>query len=239
MQCRMKNASLVACCLTAGLLAVVVGMGVFSPRTTWAQSSKGSTKAVKSKGSGAIDLRAERLKDSFIREAAEVARSYEEANELEKSRAMLRQILKLDSSLTKVKEKIKELEENLISANESDFEITVSDSWGKPLGQVLKDKPVRFQAAGNYRLLADASLGPDGFPAEDLTKDMVGNVSCGKLMGLIVTDGKPGDPFPIGAGREYTPKKDGVLFIKANVPPGSRCTGKLRIRISGNFQKGT
>ncbi len=43
-------------------------------------------------------------------------------------------------------------------------------------------------------------------------------------------------PFNIGKSLEFTPKGDGPIFFKVNVPPGSKATGVIRITIRGNFK---
>ena len=68
-------------------------------------------------------------------------------------------------------------------------------------------------------------------------------------MGLIVPlpePGKPttksdkstkiGDPFEIGASKEFTPKEDGVLLLNINLPQGHKSTGKLLVRIAGHIK---
>jgi len=74
-------------------------------------------------------------------------------------------------------------------------------------------------------------------PDED-SKDHIANAPLGCLLGVIVSDGKPGKPFPVKAELEYTPKESGQLFLKVNVPDGSRCIGKLKVRFSGYIDSG-
>jgi hypothetical protein len=44
---------------------------------------------------------------------------------------------------------------------------------------------------------------------------------------------KPGKPFLIGEGGDYTPKETGNLFLRVNSPPDSKHIGKLKVAISG------
>ena len=68
---------------------------------------------------------------------------------------------------------------------------------------------------------------------------------CGALMGVILsadkrgTGLKPGDPFAIGTELELVPKSDGLLYLRVNTPPGSTCTGRIRVQLSGYLRKGS
>ena len=104
-----------------------------------------------------------------------------------------------------------------------------------------KDKPIRFEASGLYRFSASEQLSPKGFPNEDPSKDVSPEVRFGALMGAIkpkTTDdaktAKPPKPFYIGDETEHTPKEDGTLYLRLNVPPGKH-SGKVRVKISGNI----
>ena len=62
-------------------------------------------------------------------------------------------------------------------------------------------------------------------------------IPTGALMGLIAAKGNTGKPFLVGNGLELTPKTDGFLFLNVNVPPGAKCSGKIRVRIPGYVAK--
>ena len=40
-------------------------------------------------------------------------------------------------------------------------------------------------------------------------------------------------PFAVGAAYDRPAERDGILYLKVNVPPGSKCTGRLQARITG------
>ena len=47
---------------------------------------------------------------------------------------------------------------------------------------------------------------------------------------------KIGEPFEIGASKEFTPKEDGILLLNVNLPSGHKSTGKLRVHVSGHIK---
>ena len=99
--------------------------------------------------------------------------------------------------------------------------------------------PARVEATGEYKMnLVAANIGPDGFPTEDAMRDLAGKVPLGALMGMIVTETnekekKVPEPFAIKSKYDFTPKQDGALYLKVNVPPGSKCVGDLKLKLNG------
>ena len=67
------------------------------------------------------------------------------------------------------------------------------------------------------------------------------NVPLGAVMGVITPAGsadgtqndKPPRPFAVGASFDKPADRDGILHLKVNVPPGARCTGSLKVKVSG------
>lgn len=186
-----------------------------------------------------LDVQVKRAEDQFIRETLNVAKQYEDAGHLEKASQVYKSVLKVRSDLPKIKAHIDGLEETLLSANEHEFEVDVSQGWGKPRARVFKGREIRLKADGDYRFITSQQIGPEGFPTE---KPELGNMSagiaCGALMGMIVAKDKsgkpkPGKPFKIGAGCEHAPTTDGLLFIRVNLPTGHKSNGKISITMSG------
>lgn len=60
-------------------------------------------------------------------------------------------------------------------------------------------------------------------------------------MGVIAPPTSPGEkkdnekprPFVVGANYDKRADKDGVLYLKVNLPVGSKCTGRLEAKITG------
>lgn len=204
---------------------------------------KSTRKSKKMPSVQAIDSQAQKFQQSFLREAVELSRSYEKAGQLSKSRQMLQLILKVNPDTKGVREKIKQIDEQMLSANELDFEIDTSRGWGQPVAVVFRDQPFRVQVAGEFRFVTSLTVGPSGFPVADTARDMAAGFRCAALIGVVVspmTAGKkikPGKPFLVGRGGEIVPRENGLLFLKINAPSGHKCAGRLRVRISGNVRK--
>ena len=121
-----------------------------------------------------------------------------------------------------------------------------SGLWGRlaqPVAIVYRDRPFRVQADGDFHFVTSLSVGPAGFPVADTVRDMAAGFRCAALIGVVVAPTKsgkkpkPGKPFLVGRGGEIVPREDGLLFLKINAPTGHKCTGRLRVRISGNVRK--
>lgn len=183
-----------------------------------------------------LDVKANDLIDGFVRDSADLAVGYEQAGELDKAKQILKAVLALRPDTPGVEQKIKQIDEEMLSSNAVKVTVEVNKGWGTPVAQVTKEKPFRIQSEGTYKFIANATVGPDGFPSADPIKgDMAVEIPCGALMGVIISKGKPGKPFLIGSEREYQPKEDGILFLAVNLPPGSKCTGRLEVQLSGGI----
>lgn len=219
------------------LLLLVSTLGVLLiSEPVKAQSSKKTN--VKS-----LNVQADKLRDSFIRQSAEIARKYSEAGDYEKSREMLLSIQSLQKDVPGVKAMITQLNEKLMSSNSSDFDVDAARNWSVPAGLVAKGKIVRIQATGTYDFIADIKTSVEGLPHTTAMKELADGIPTGALMGMVISQekGKPkmGKPFLIGDKTEYTPKDDGVLMIGLNLPAGHKSTGKLKVRISGYIKRGS
>jgi hypothetical protein len=217
------------------LFLVGLTAGFTSVNTVWAQGvgKKGNVRQ--------LNVQADKLRDAFIRQSAEIARKYSDAGDYEKSKEMLETILSLKKDVPGVKEMIKQLDEKMLSSNSADFEIDASRNWSSPAGLVAKGKTIRIQATGTYDLITDVKTGVEGLPEKNAMKELAAGVPVGALMGIVVTKekGKPkmGKPFKIGDKAEFTPKDDGVLMIGLNLPAGHNSKGKIKVRVSGYFRR--
>jgi len=188
-----------------------------------------------------LNIQADKLRDSFIKQSADIARKYSDAGDYENSRKMLESILNIKKDVPGVKEMIKQLNEKLMTSNSSDFEIDASRNWSVPAGLVAKGKMVRVMSTGTYDLKAEVKVPVGGLPNKIPMKDIIRGIPTGALMGVVVSrdKGKPkiGKPFVIGEKVEYVPKDDGLLMIGLNLPTGHRSSGKIKVRISGFIQR--
>lgn len=226
--------------ITAAVLCVSCLMaGLSLAQTRSAESkSKSKSKSFKPGSAKQLDVRLEQLQSSILRDTADLARDFEEAGELEQAKRLLEVLLKLNPKLPGIKEHVEKLDEQLLSSNEFEVELDTSKGWSTAVATVIKDKPVRIQAQGQYQFTLTHLVGPDGFPTDEPSRDMSAGIPLGALMGIIVENGKPGKPFVIGAKKEWTPKESGPLLLRVNVPNDAKCGGRLKVTFSG-FARGS
>ncbi|QDT44556.1 hypothetical protein Pan241w_46680 [Gimesia alba] len=188
-----------------------------------------------------LNIQADKLRDSFIRQSADIAKKYSDAGDYEKSREMLESILSIKKDVPGVKAMIKQLNEKLMTSNSADFEIDASRNWSTPAGFVAKGKMVRIQSTGAYDFVTDIKTSVKGLPDSTPMKELAAGIPAGALMGIVISQEKGkrklGKPFTIGEKAEYVPKDDGILMIGLNLPAGHRSTGKIKVRISGYIRR--
>ena len=207
------------------------------------KSGKSGKSTRKTASTKAIDVKVQRFQESFVHEAATLAKQYEEAGNLVKTRQMLELILKLSPEVKGVRAKIKQLDEEMLSANELEADVDTSKGWGQPVAAVFKGQAFRIQSAGDYRFVTSLSIGPSGFSEADTARDMAAGIRCGALIGVVVPapeagkKPKPGKPFLVGNGGTITPRETGLLFLKVNAPAGHKSNGRLKVRMTGNVRK--
>jgi hypothetical protein len=206
-----------------------------------AQSAKAKTKAPKPLSpseSKKIDVRLEKLQETFATESSAIIDDYESSGQYERAKFLMEVLLKLDPKNDTLKKRVSDLEEKILRRVEAEQKFNTAGDWTL-MGSVQKDVPARIEATGEYKLnLVAGNIGPDGFPTEDIMKDLVGRVPTGALMGMIVTEAnekekKPPEPFAVKAKHDFTPKHDGQLYLKVNVPAGSKCIGDLKLKLNG------
>ena len=218
------------------LAVFAVAAGLLVSPEAHCQSGAAKSNRNKPVSTRAIDMKASQLLDGFIKESLSVALEYEQAGEPQKAKQVLETVLTFHPDAEGIKDKIKSIDEQLLSANEVKVEIEPGAGWGSPVAAVTKGQKIRIQSSGTYRVVLTATLGPEGLPTGDAVKgELAGNVPCGALMGIVIAKDKPGRPFAIGSNREYTPDQDGVLVLRLNTPPGSKCTGRVTATLSGHL----
>lgn len=186
-----------------------------------------------------IEQRLLKAEESLIAEYKDAVADVYGQGEKIKAMQLLKRLKQLSPKLQGLGEKIEEIEEELMQENAGQFELDTKKNEWTAVGNIAKDKPFRLQAAGNFKLsIRSAPADVNGLLTEQDSGDFHPDVPLGSLMALIVTDGKPGKPFPVGAKLEHTPRKNGTLYLKMNVPNGTLCTGKIKIGVSGNIQHG-
>ncbi len=194
-----------------------------------------------------LDVKMEEVRDSFLRETTTLIKSYEELGQLGRARMLLEALQKLDPRNEPVKQKLEQLNGQILDAGQFTFEIDAGQSW-QVVGTVAKDQPIRIKVTGEYKLATSFTSGPDGLPADNPADDLVTTIALGAVMAVIAPPGavnrgngnksadKPPKPFTVGSSYEKSADRDGVLCLKVNVPPSSKCTGQLTAKISGVVQ---
>jgi hypothetical protein len=227
--------------ISLATVAIIISISLVLVSTSLAQSGKSKPKPVKpltATENKQIDARLQKLQDTFENESKAIIEGYERSGQYDRAKFLLEVLLKLDPKNEDFKKKIADLDDQMLKSSEVDFKFDTSSDW-TPVGTVQKDKLTRIEATGDYKLILSAStLNADGFPTENVMRDLVGRVPTGALMGMIVTEenqnGKqPPEPFTIKSKHEFNPKKEGVLFLKINAPPGAKCIGDLKLKVSG------
>lgn len=201
------------------------------------KSPKISTKPIAN--TQTLDVKAQQIQNSFVKDAEDLAGQYMEAGHLDKAKSLLEAVLQVNPQSDKAKQKLDQIEESIMSANDFEVDVNPSQGWAPANAMVFTDRPIRFQVDGTYKFDVSTTITPEGFADKDQNKDMVSGIPCGALMGIIVTvgaqgqPGKPGRPFIVGEKKEFTPKETGLLFLRVNAPPGNKNSGKLKVQISG------
>lgn len=219
-------------------LVWLLGVLLVDPAMAWAQAggkkSAGATRT--------LDAAAQKLEAEFLNGVADLATSYEEAGDTEKAMAMLRAILKLRPDADPVKEKLEKLEESIFNDRQEMLDLDMSKGWVSTGMVVEKGKKVRLEAVGSYKLLVNDSLGPEGYQS-DSDEVFFDGAPMGALIGMVIppgtvashTKGKGPQPFVVGDKKELGPQATGLLVLRVNSPPGAKCVGRLKVRLSGNY----
>jgi hypothetical protein len=182
-----------------------------------------------------LDLRALEMQERIVKDAAEIAKGYEDAGDYDRAKWMLEVLEKLDPKIPGLKEKLDQLREKSLDSTEFEYEMDVGKGWTPAIGMVFKDRVTRIEASGDYNLSVSLPVTADGLPTSDTGADLIGGMPLGALIGVIVNpeNKKPGKPFEIKAKREWTPRETGYLQLKVNAPNGHKSSGKLTIKLGG------
>ncbi len=206
--------------------------------------SKTKTKPITPAELKKLDAKLEDVQRSFLKDTDSIIKGYEEGGQYDRAKILLEVLLKLDPKNDLIKKKLEHLDDQILDSTESDMDLDPSKGW-QPVGMVAKDRLIRIEVDGDYKFVASLPVGPDGFPTKDPANDMAG-APLGSVVAIILpptgaTGGggggggnpKPPNPFFVGSKFEQPASRDGMLYVKVNVPPGSKCTGKLKVKVGG------
>lgn len=176
--------------------------------------------------------RVSKAEEALLREYMEVVNEYYKQGDKEAAITVLQRVSAINPKMEGVKERIASISEELLQENGIKSELDVSKSW-VPICEVEEGKPFRLSVTGEYKMDLNTTVPLTGLSTSDPAKDHIPGAPFGAVIGLVVTDGKPGEPFAVNAGLEHAPKKSGQLFLRVNVPATAKCKGDLKLQLSG------
>ncbi len=179
-----------------------------------------------------LEARISKAEEQLLEEYLAIATEFYKQGEKEQSISVLERISQINPRTEGIRQRIDGIREELIQENGLKVDFDTSKLW-LPLAEVEEGKPLRLAVTGDYKLDLTASLTTTGLPTGDPARDHVAGAPFGALIGMVFTEGKPGEPFLIGGGVEHTPKKTGTLFLRVNVPIVAKCKGELKVQASG------
>lgn len=194
-----------------------------------------------------LDSKLEDVQRSFLKDTESIIKGYEEGGQFERAKILLEVLRKLDPKNEQIKKKLEQLDDQILDSSEFEMDLDPGKPW-QQVGLVVKDHPLRIETEGDYKFVASLPVTADGFPSKDPANDMVGSAPLGAVVAIILPPGgnaaaggtggnnnrdqKP-NAFHVGAKFEQATPRDGILLLKVNVPPGSKCTGKLKVKVGG------
>jgi hypothetical protein len=201
---------------------------------TYAQSSRSKDKDKDGPNSVQLEIRLSKAEEGLLKEYMDVAKEYLKNGENEEALTVLKKVEHINPKMDGLKQEMDRINEVLMQDNDFKFEFDVSKFWGSPICEVTEGKAFRLTAVGEYKMNYSTAIPLAGLPTEDPATDHVAAGRFGALIGVIVTDGKPGDPFVVNDKLEdYKPKKSGQLYLRVNVPAAAKCNGDIKIQMSG------
>lgn len=228
---------------TARLLLIPLCLAAL-PAVGQPSTAKGKPRSANAPELKRLDAKVEEVRESFLRDTTKLILSFEDAGQYDRAKMLLESLQKLDPKNQVVNSKIAELNKQILDASEFEVDIDPGKSW-EPVGLVAKGKPLRILVSGDYKLLTSITATADGAPSDNPAEDMIPHVPFGAVMAVITNPAAAGGPngnasnspkpkpFTVGSKYERPADQDGLLYLKVNVPPGAKCTGRLEAKISG------
>ena len=209
------------------LMLVVLFLAAFSD-STFAQSKDRDKNKDRKDGASETELaeRISKAEELLLKEYKEVVNEHYKQGRKESAIEVLQRIAAINPKMEGVEDQIKMINEELLQENGIKMEMDVSNGW-VPICEVEEGKPFRIAVVGEYKLDLTTLVPLTGLSNSDPAKDHVAVAPFGALIGLVMTDGKPGEPFAVNAGVEHKPKKGGQFFLRVNVPVIAKCKGDL------------
>jgi len=203
-----------------------------SPRSTGRKPSPAEIKRLDSQLNDAYGV--------FLNQTVDLITSYENLGQFDRAKVIVEALSKLDPENEKMKAKIADLEKQMLEAGVFEVSLVPGDGW-QAIGAVSQGDVVRVQITGEYRFQAVGATNADGITGNSPETDFMRGIPLGAVMGVIAPPATAGGdkkeekprPFVVGANYDKRADKDGVLYLKVNLPVGTKCTGRLEAKITG------
>ena len=196
--------------------------------------------------------RVEALQRDYVRQALELAGEYEKAGDPAGAIRLLERAKAAAPDAAGLDRQIASLREDVLSRGETTLQLDAPVAW-TAVARVGAGRPYRLAAEGALRVRADAAITPAGLPPGDGRAGLLPEHPLGALLGTYLDPkklkagaarprrgnrgGDEQEVFLIGAGGpdERRSEVDGVLFVRLNVPPNARVTGRVKLTLSGEI----
>ena len=177
----------------------------------------------------------------FMNQTVDLITSYENLGQFDRAKAIVEALGKLDPENENIQKKVSDLEKRMLEAGVFEVDLVPGGGW-QAIGAVSKDAVIRVQVTGEYRFQSAGSTTADGVQGDSPEIDFMRGIPLGAIMGVIAPPSQAGGeekdeqkprPFVVGANYDKRADRDGVLYLKANLPIGTKCTGRLEAKITG------
>ena len=222
--------------LGANKITIIAVVLLFASQSIYAQSSRKEKDKEKDKDSASgvqLEIRLSKAEEGLIKEYMDVAKEYIKGGDNEAALTVLKKVEHINPKMDGLKQEMDRINEVLMQENDFKFDLDVSKFWGNPICEVIEGKAFRLTATGEYKMNYITAIPLTGLSTKEPATDHVASAPFGALIGVVVTDGKPGEPFVVNDNLEHAPRKSGQLHLRVNVPAAARCTGDIKIQMSG------
>ena len=225
----------------AGLLLLAAAAGVWlvaGPAV--AQPPRSSTRKPSPAEIKRLDTQLNDAYGVFMNQTVDLSTSYENLGQFDRAKVIVEALAKLDPENEAMKTKIADLEKRMLEAGVFEVNLVPGEGW-QAIGAVANGDVVRVQITGEYRFQTVGSTTADGITGDSPETDFMRGIPLGAVMGVIAPASQAGGdkkdekprPFVVGSNYDKRADKDGVLYLKANLPIGTKCTGRLEAKITG------
>lgn len=180
------------------------------------------------------DQRLLKLHLDFVNKAEKLAVEYERNDDTEKARVVYQEILKLVPRYPKALAALEKLTQAEATAEKKSMDVLATKSWQQTGIRTIPGKPIRLAVEGTWTLNISYTLGPDGMVIPEELRDY----NLGALVaGIDTGDPEEFQPFLVGSELEFTADREGALVLGMWDDNHSDNAGRLRVNISGTFDK--